>query len=399
MLSNLRRRPELLIIYCGHNEFYSRLWWARNIDHYGIDKPPGYWDFVGEKIERFSSLCALTRETADRCRIAIPPPADTGRSLVDMPTYTATEYALLLTDFRRRLDELVTYAKQVGALPILVLPPANDADFEPNRSFLSPSTSQRERDAFGRDFLAARQLETVDPIAARDRLRALIARQPCFAETHYRLARLLEQTADWDEAYREYVAARDLDGMPMRCLSPFQQAYREVASRHGCILIDGQSYFHAIGRHGLLDDELFQDAMHPSLRGQIALAQAILIALRTRQAFDWPPASAIPVVDPAECVAHFGIDKNTWLKMALWWKGFNELTSPLRYDSRLAPAKARGRHHRRNQDQRGRRTRGGRPAQRGCSGRDPLDRENPGASPRSRDHAVFGSVNDQPLTN
>ena len=121
----------------------------------------------------------------------------------------------------------------------------------------------------------------------------------------------------------------------MRCLSPFQQAYRDVAAQHGCILIDGQSYFHAIGRHGLLDDELFQDAMHPSLRGQIALAQAVLVALRTRRAFDWPANSAAPVIDPAECVAHFGIDMNTWLQMAMWWKGFNELMAPLRYDPSL----------------------------------------------------------------
>ena len=79
--------------------------------------------------------------------------------------------------------------------------------------------------------------------------------------------------------------------MPMRCPSSFQQAYRDVAARHGCIFIDGQSYFHAIGRHGLLDDELFQDAMHPSLRGQIALAQAVLVALQKRHAFGWPADS------------------------------------------------------------------------------------------------------------
>src|ERR1700677_2548297 len=127
--------------------------------------------------------------------------------------------------------------------------------------------------------------------------------------------------------------------MPMRCPSSFQQAYRDVASRHGCILIDGQSYFHAIGRHGLLDDELFQDAMHPSLRGQIALAQAVLGALRSRQAFGWPQDSAVPVVDPAECVAHFGIDKNAWHHIALWCKGFNELVSPMRYDTNLRSRK------------------------------------------------------------
>ena len=186
---------------------------------------------------------------------------------------------------------------------------------------------------------AACRLETVDPAAARDRFRALIDRQPCFAETHYRLAALHERAGEWDDAYREYAAARDLDGMPMRCSSAFHQAYREVAARHGCILIDGQSYFHAIGRHGLLDDELFQDAMHPSLRGQIALAQAVLLSLRARRAFGWPDGSGAPVVDPAECAAHFGIDGNTWLHLAIWWKGFNDLVLPLRYDQRLRARK------------------------------------------------------------
>ena len=83
----------------------------------------------------------------------------------------------------------------------------------------------------------------------------------------------------------------------MRCLSEFQQVYRDVASRHDCILIDSQSYFHAIGRHGLLDDELFQDAMHPSLRGQIALAQAVLQQLRASTA-GWAKETPTPVIDP-----------------------------------------------------------------------------------------------------
>jgi hypothetical protein len=335
ILSNIRRRPDLLIIYCGHNEFYSRLWWARNIDYYALEQRPMKWDVIGETTRRFSSLRALIQETANGCRIAIPPWPDTTRNLVDVPTYTAKEYRLLLTDFRRRLNELVSYAERVGALPILILPPANDADFEPNRSYLPSSTTGRDREEFERDFRAAHQLESVDPATSVDRFRALIARQPCFAETHYRLARLLEQSGKWDEAYHEYVAARDLDGMPMRCLSPFQQAYRQVAARHGCILIDGQSYFHAIGRHGQLGDELFQDAMHPSLRGQIALAQAVLVALRARRAFGWPADSAVPVVDPRECVAHFGIDKNAWTQIAKWCKGFNELMSPMRYDRSL----------------------------------------------------------------
>ena len=180
--------------------------------------------------------------------------------------------------------------------------------------------------------MAARRLETESPDAAIERYRALLARYPGFAETHFRLARLLEQKEAWDEAYQHFIAARDRDGYPMRCLSEFQQAYRDVAARHDCILIDTQSYFHAIGRHGLLDDELFQDAMHPSLRGQIALAQAVLQALRARRAFGWPKEGPIPVIEPAESVAHFGIDSAAWRIMCLWGIKFNSLAAPLIYD-------------------------------------------------------------------
>ncbi len=334
-LSNIQRRPEILLIYCGHNEFYSRLWWARNLDHYHVQKSPAAWSFLDKQMSECSAVCALIRETSDRCRIAIPPDANTGRHLVDVANYTATEYRLLLSDFRRRLNELALYAKQVGAIPILISPPGNDRDFEPNRSFLPPSTPAPERARFERDFLAVQALETNKPRDAIAGYRGLIAAQPCFAESHYRLGRLLEDAGDWDEAYREYVAAHDLDGMPMRCLSPFQAVYREVADAHGCLLIDGQAYFHAIGRHGLLDDALFQDAMHPSLRGQIALAQAVLVALHARHAFGWPLGSPIPHVDPTECASHFGIGKDTWRMMALWRRGFNDLTWPLRYDPSL----------------------------------------------------------------
>ena len=109
------------------------------------------------------------------------------------------------------------------------------------------------------------------PLESMKRYRALLARQPDFAETHYRLATLLRKAGEYDEAYGHFISARDGDGYPMRCLTAWQEVYREVASRHDCIYIDSQAYFHTIGRNGLLDDELFQDAAHPSLRGQIAL--------------------------------------------------------------------------------------------------------------------------------
>jgi hypothetical protein len=334
-LSGLTRRPDIILIYCGQNEITARLPFSRDIAYYLDEERPGAWTLLFTAMEAFSPMCGLIGETAANCRIAIPPPQDGNRAFVDTPAYTLAEYAPLLVDFRRRLNAIVSYAEQVGALPVLIAPPSNDAGFEPNRSFLPARTARLEREAFRRDFLAARRLEASDPQKSLEQYRALLARQPGFAETHYRLAQLLERAGAWDQAYEHYMTARDLDGYPMRMLTAFQNVYHDVAKRHGCILIDGQAYFHAIGRHGLLDENLFHDAMHPSLRGQIALAQAVLQALQARGAFGWPHDAAAPVIDPARCAARFGLVPAAWRKICLWGIMFYDKTAPMRYDSSL----------------------------------------------------------------
>jgi hypothetical protein len=339
LAGRLNRRPDALIIYCGHNEFTARFAYSRDLEHYVDGQPPTAWHVFVERVERTSALCNLIGEAADKYRRAIPPPPGYNRALVDVPAYTPSEFAALVADFRRRLEELVAYAERIGALPILIVPPGNDTSFEPNRSFLPARTPLADREAFARDFQAARHLEASDPARAIESYRALLSRQPGFAETHYRLARLLERTGNWDEVYQHDLAARDLDGYPMRCPSAFQDAYRSVASRHPCILIDAQAEFHAIGEHGLLDDHLFHDAMHPSLRGQIALAQAMLRELHARRAFGWPANSVAPIVDPAACAKQFGLGQDAWRYICTWGILFYDLTAPLHYDQSHRHAK------------------------------------------------------------
>jgi len=330
-LARLNRRPDILIVYCGHNEFFSRFFAFSDLPYYVLDGRPGGWNRYAGEAEHASAICRLLRRSADQCRMALPPPA-IERDLVDVPVYVEEEYPRLLADFRRRLEEIVSYAEGLGALPILISPPANDADFEPNRSYLPAATPRSERESFRREFVAARRLEDVDPAKSIERYRELLAAGTGFAETHYRLATLLRRAGNWEEAYRHFVAARDRDGYPMRCLTAFQEAFGEVAARHDCIYIDGQSYFHLIGRHGLLDDELFQDAMHPSLKGQIALAQAVLIALQERRAPAPDAGLSATVIDPAAVVAHFGLDREAWEHAARWSSGFYSLVGRLRYD-------------------------------------------------------------------
>jgi lysophospholipase L1-like esterase len=326
-------RPDAVIIYCGHNELSSRFAASRAPTHYLDDQRASIATILIDWIERTSPACRLISETAEKCRVAIPPARDESRPLVDVPVYTPTEYAGVLLDFRRRLDAMVSYIEQQGAIPVLIVPSSNDAGFEPNRSFLPPETPRQEREEFARDFLAARRREAEDPAGSLELYRKLLARQPTFAETHFRIARLLERASRWDEAYDHFISARDLDGFPIRMQTQFQDAYRETAARHRCILIDGQAYFHAIGNQGMLDDHLFQDGMHPSFRGQIALAQAVLQELHARRALDWPAESPPRPIDPAQCALHFNLGPDQWRMVCLWSLMFGDLTCRIRYDA------------------------------------------------------------------
>jgi len=325
-LSQLRRRPDAVIVYCGHNEFAARYPPLRSVDHYRDQRSAPSDRAIGRGLSRLSPFARLLDRIAERQRVGIRPASNDRRSLVDVPVYSEAERAERLADFRGRLERIVEFCREVGALPVLLIPPGNDADFEPNRSFLSPHTEPQDREEFARRFRAIRLVEEADPSQAVRGYRESLSEQPGFAEAHFRLARLLRKEGRSDEAYEHFRAARDLDGLPIRCLTELQDAYRDVARRHEAVLVDGQELFHSLGKQGQLDDVLFHDAMHPSVRGHVALAEAVLRALQARRAFGWA-ADAPPVaLDPAAVAGHFGIDNPVWEllcgRAAMFYFGF-----------------------------------------------------------------------------
>jgi lysophospholipase L1-like esterase len=325
-----RSRVDAVIIYAGHNEFASRFGWSSDVPYY-LDEPVPIGETAAGLVARFLPLTRLLGEMLEKERVAAPP-EPRPRSLVDVPSHTLADRSERLAEFGGRLEGMVSYCERVGALPVLVIPPGNDAGFEPSRSILPPETPGAEREAFARQVTAARELETSDPAASIDRYRGLIERQPGFAETHFRLARLLEARGDSEAAYRHYVAARDRDGHPMRCPSDFQEVFLEVARRHDVVLVDGQAVFHSRHPAGQLDDGLFNDAMHPSFEGHVALAEAILAGLKERGAFGWPAQTPAPRIDLAECAGHFDVQVATWSAACEFAASFYRTAVPIRFD-------------------------------------------------------------------
>jgi hypothetical protein len=340
-LARSKHRPDVLIVYAGHNEFSVHFPWAREVPLYYQDDVPDPGAALVRSLGRFSPVCRMIREAIDTQRVGLAPPSRVTRALVDVPAFTAAEYAERLDGFREHLEAIVASADRAGAVTVLVIPPANEAGYEPNRSVLAAATPRPRREAFARDFAAARRSEADAPDAAARAYRVLIDRDPGFAEAHFRLARLLERGGDRDGAYRHYVRARDLDRLPMRLESDFHEVYRDVAARHHCVLVDGPTLFHELAPDGLPGDALFNDAMHPSLAGHLALAQAVVDGLHGDAALGWPAGSTPPVIDPADCAAHFGLDRAAWgpvceLTSAIWRK-----LAYVRYDPSERLAKSR----------------------------------------------------------
>jgi hypothetical protein len=118
--------------------------------------------------------------------------------------------------------------------------------------------------------------------------------------------------------------------------------YRDVAARHGCILIDGPEVLRAESRHGILNDELFHDAHHPAFRSHVILAQAIMDQLFERKSLGLSRNSNTTApIDIARCADHFRIDSKVWSMACTRTGAYYSHLAGARYDHSERRAKER----------------------------------------------------------
>ena len=309
-LAGLKQRPHAVIIYSGHNEFAAQFEEEREGWE---DGGTGFW--VPQLVYRASlnsPFYTLAHELISKNRLDRPPSLSLRHQLIDPPICSAVESAAVLDDFGRRLEEIVAYCDRIGALPILIVPPANESGYEPSRSTLPASVTSAQRLRLVSEMQEARGLESHEPTASIKIYQTILERHPGFAEAHFRLARLLESRGQVSEAAVHYLEALDHDGLPIRCQAPFRAVYREVAGRHPrSILIDGRRELSEISANGLLGDYVIHDTHHPTLQGYVALAGAVLRELTRVNALSLPVPISLPL-DPADCALHFRMNADKW---------------------------------------------------------------------------------------
>jgi hypothetical protein len=330
VLSGIEHCPDLLIIYSGHNEFHSRFSLMRTIPYYP-DESVGPATF-NRKIGAWTSTADLLGRTLDRFEAAIAPGRPIETDPVHTPCCSQAEYAGVLADYRRRLDGLLSDCDAAGILTMVILPPSNEGAFDPNRSVLPAETTLADRKAFVGKVDEIKKCEKADPARAIADYRRLVAEQPGFAETHFRMARLLEAAGSFDEAGEEYIKARDLDGFPLRCPTPFLDVCREVGRRHNSIVIDAPRLLALACPHKILDDHMFDDVHHPAVNAQVLMAREVVRRLKSRSAFGWPANVPVPTFTMADCIKRFELDQAVWIDVCEHSQSYYALIRAGRHD-------------------------------------------------------------------
>jgi lysophospholipase L1-like esterase len=264
-------QPDLVVIYTGHNEFFGT---------YGVAS-------VGRAGSRPWMLQAnrwLHSLAIVQALYSVwPRPASAGnRTLMeDMmgQTYIAEN------DWRRRAaanmlyQNVATMLRRCAAhgVPALVCTlPTNERGLAPvglDKLDDLPAATQEQINAL---LLEAETAGRASPGQAVTALQRVVQLAPNHAHAHYLLGQALTTQARHAEALEQYVAARDLDTMPWRTPSPSLNAVLRAAREQHAPICDLVKVFRDHSPGQAIGWELMDDHVHPTLRGQALIAEAIV---------------------------------------------------------------------------------------------------------------------------
>ena len=100
---------------------------------------------------------------------------------------------------------------------------------------------------------------------------------PQYALTYFKIGSCYKNLLDYKQANRYFRLANDRDHFPIRAPAAVTDYYRRLSRREldGIYVIDTQRLFEDRSPNGLIDISLVIDQMHPTLRGQALMAEAI----------------------------------------------------------------------------------------------------------------------------
>lgn len=288
----LAQRPDAVLIYAGHNEYYGALGVGSN-------------ESLGRSRAVVNAYLALRRwRTVQLLRdgLARLAGALAGRQRGEAPSETlmarmvgegtiplrSPVYEAGLRQFRGNLADLLATYREAGVPVFIATLASNERDQPPFISEHAGGEAWERQVETGVEALTqGRATEAVRALEAAVRVDSLAA------DGFFALGRAYEAVGDTAAARRAYLAARDRDALRFRAPSSFNQIIREEAARHGAMVVEFEEKLRTRSPGGIIGRRHMLEHLHPNLEGYFLLADAFYDALRAQRLIgDW--ATAVP---------------------------------------------------------------------------------------------------------
>jgi lysophospholipase L1-like esterase len=244
----LAQKPDAILIYTGHNEYYGAL---------GV----GSMESLGKsrgivkaylRLQRFKTVMLLRdaiglvrkRSKPERVDAENDPMKTVMARIVNDPASPlgSKTYQSGKKQFRQNLREILDKAKD-ARIPVII------SELVSNVRDQAPFVSL-EKDSL--------------PSAA----------------AVFQTARNLEKNQRYAEARNAYVRAKDLDALRFRAPEEFNAVIHQLASEFNIPVVPMISRFEAASPHGLIGSSLMHEHLHPNIDGYFLMADAFFTAMR-----------------------------------------------------------------------------------------------------------------------
>lgn len=266
-MSRLKARPHLLLVYTGHNEFFHDVEELRR----PARRPFAVWDRWLAYSPTFRMFDRVLTERALLLRVACPD----DRRWVERHIASPEMYQRRLERFRRQLRQLAGYCRSQAIATLWFIPAGTESGFDPNRTVFPDDIDEAGRQSLRELLDAADDCFARADWADLERVcRRGLERLPEGALFHFYLGEALLHSQHFDQAALHYRAALEADGHPIRANADYRRAVADVAAEFAIPTLDAAAVVRPLTPHGILDETVFLDHVHPNLRAHYALGTA-----------------------------------------------------------------------------------------------------------------------------
>ncbi|NQT24696.1 hypothetical protein HQ585_05025 [candidate division KSB1 bacterium] len=255
----LQHKPDALLIYAGHNEFYGALG-VGSVESLGKHRNVVLTYLRLQRLKTF----LLIRDGVHAIQRLISKPSESDNDFDPMQTQMARIvkekeiplnhelYRLGEKQFESNLRDIVKQARKSN-LPVFV------------SELVSNIRDQKP-------FVSIKSDTLPDALSI------------------FRKARKLEQAGEYDQARSVYYRAKDLDALRFRATEAFNRIIQNVALKYNCIAVPMKSHFESESPHGLIGNTLMYEHLHPNYDGYFVMADVFYQAIRQNKLIEaeWP---------------------------------------------------------------------------------------------------------------